>query len=60
MNRLQANFQDVEAAANFLSLYFSQPDYKGMTCAKCPCRALCTADSYCEEIIAGWLEGEAA
>ncbi len=61
MNRLKAYFSDVETAANFLSLFFSTADYKGMACAKCPCRAVCDVklDTCCEDIIAEWLEGEA-
>lgn len=62
MNRMEAYFGDVETAANFLSLYFGQSDYSGKSCAKCPCRAVCSANSvdmYCEDVIAEWLEGEA-
>lgn len=61
MNRLQANFNDTETAANFLSNYFSSGDEYLGSCFKCPCRAFCKADPerYCEEVIAEWLEGEA-
>lgn len=60
MNRFQAYFRDVETSASFLSLYFSQPNYEWKSCAICPCKSLCNAkpDSYCEEIIMEWLEGD--
>lgn len=62
MNRLKHYFSDIEEAANFLSLYFSTADYEGKACVKCPCKAVCRAngDTCCEDIIAEWLEGEAA
>lgn len=55
---MEAYFGDVETTANFLSLYFGQSDYSGKSCAKCPCKAVCKPDMYCEDVIAEWLEGE--
>ena len=61
MNRLKAYFSDVDIAANLLSCFFSASDEYLGACFRCPCKAACKSksDSYCEDVIAEWLEGEA-
>lgn len=60
MDNFHKNFADYEKAANFLSGFFSIPDYWGNSCFRCPCSHRCkmNEDKYCEDVIEEWLREE--